>query len=64
MEDFYKENPDADFHQLVADMANIERRQAKTINLGMFYGMGKIKLQKELNLDKDEAKELFKSIQN
>jgi DNA polymerase I-like protein with 3'-5' exonuclease and polymerase domains len=59
MEDFYKENPDADFHQLVADMANIERRQAKTINLGMFYGMGKIKLQKELNLDKDEAKDLF-----
>ena len=59
MEDFYKENPDADFHQLVADMANIPRRQAKTINLGMFYGMGKMKLQKELNLEREEAKELF-----
>ena len=59
MENFYKENPDADFHQLVADMANIPRRQAKTINLGMFYGMGKMKLQKELNLDREEAKELF-----
>ncbi len=59
MEDFYKENPDADFHQKVADMANIPRRQAKTINLGMFYGMGKMKLQKELNLEREEAKELF-----
>ena len=59
MENFYKENPDADFHQLVADMANIPRRQAKTINLGMFYGMGKMKLQKELNLEREEAKELF-----
>ena len=37
---------DADFHQIVADMAKIPRKQAKTINLGLFYGMGKIKLQK------------------
>ena len=59
MENFYKETPDADFHQLVADMANIPRRQAKTINLGMFYGLGKMKLQKELNLDREEAKELL-----
>jgi DNA polymerase I-like protein with 3'-5' exonuclease and polymerase domains len=59
MEKFYKQNPDADFHQLVADMAKIPRIQAKTINLGMFYGMGKMKLQKELNLNKEEAKDLF-----
>ena len=50
---------DADFHQIVADMANISRKQAKTINLGLFYGMGKIKLQKELGLDQKQAKELF-----
>jgi len=49
----------ADFHQIVADMANISRKQAKTINLGLFYGMGKGKLQAELNLDKDQAKKLF-----
>tara|TARA_R100001163_G_C5063944_1_gene201368 strand:+ start:1151 stop:3163 length:2013 start_codon:yes stop_codon:yes gene_type:complete len=59
MEKFYKDDPNADFHQLVADMANIPRKQAKTINLGMFYGMGKMKLQKELNLEKEEARELF-----
>ncbi len=56
-EEFNKKN--ADFHQIVADMANISRSQAKTINLGLFYGMGKMKLQKELGLDKEKAKELF-----
>ena len=50
---------DADFHKIVADMANIPRSQAKTINLGLFYGMGKNKLQAELGLDKAEAEELF-----
>ena len=53
------EDTDADFHKIVADMAGIERRQAKTINLGLFYGMGKIKLKKELNLNDSEAKTLF-----
>jgi DNA polymerase I-like protein with 3'-5' exonuclease and polymerase domains len=44
---------DADFHQVVADMAGIERKQAKTINLGLMYGMGKNKLMAELGLMKD-----------
>ena len=55
---------DADFHQIVADMANISRKQAKTINLGLFYGMGKIKLQRELGLDQKQAKELFNEYHN
>ena len=45
--DAYKEG-EADFHQIVAEMADIPRSQAKTINLGLFYGMGKNKLQAEL----------------
>ena len=54
------ENNEVDFHQTVADMANISRTQAKTINLGLFYGMGKAKLQAELGLStKDEATKLF-----
>ena len=53
-------NENADFHQIVADMANIPRFQAKTINLGMFYGMGKNKLQAELGVNKLQAEELFK----
>jgi DNA polymerase I-like protein with 3'-5' exonuclease and polymerase domains len=48
-----------DFHQIVADMAQIPRTTAKTINLGLFYGMGKIKLASELNLTKPQANTLF-----
>ena len=51
---------DADFHKIVADMADIPRDQAKTINLGLFYGMGKNKLQAELGINKEKADELFK----
>ena len=51
---------DADFHQIVADMADIPRTQAKTINLGLFYGMGKNKLQAELGISKLQANDLFK----
>ena len=53
-------NNSVDFHQTVADMAGISRSQAKTINLGLFYGMGKAKLQAELGLStKAEAENLF-----
>ena len=53
-------NENADFHQIVADMADIPRFQAKTINLGLFYGMGKNKLQAELGINKLQAEDLFK----
>ena len=43
-------NKDIDFHQAVADMANIDRKQAKTINLGMMYGMGKGKLMSRIGI--------------
>ena len=55
---------DADFHSIVADMAGIPRTQAKTINLGLFYGMGKNKLQAELGVSKDKANELFRHYHN
>ena len=51
---------DVDFHQIVADMAEIPREKAKTINLGMFYGMGKNKLQAELGINKEKAEGLFR----
>ena len=57
--DSYKNDPGADFHKIVATMANIPRTTAKTINLGLFYGMGKNKLAEQLNLEYTEAKELF-----
>jgi DNA polymerase I-like protein with 3'-5' exonuclease and polymerase domains len=61
--DTYHEG-DADFHTIVADMAEIPRSQAKTINLGLFYGMGKNKLQAELGVSKDKAEDLFKQYHN
>ena len=57
--DSYNNDSSADFHQTVADMAEIPRSQAKTINLGLFYGMGKAKLQAELGVTKEKAAELF-----
>jgi len=54
----YRED-DADFHQVVADMANIPRTQAKTINLGIFYGMGQAKLAKQLGITVEEAKAIL-----
>jgi DNA polymerase I-like protein with 3'-5' exonuclease and polymerase domains len=55
---------DADFHSIVAEMADIPRDQAKTINLGLFYGMGKNKLQAELGVSKEKANGLFKQYHN
>ena len=55
----YKNDPDTDFHQVVADMAHIPRITAKTINLGLFYGMGKNRLAQQLGLSWEESKILF-----
>ena len=56
--DGYQNDPDMDFHTMVADMAKIPRKQAKTINLGMMYGMGVNKLSDQLDIPVDEAKKL------
>ena len=56
----YSEDPNTDFHTMVAEMANIPRKQAKTINLGMMYGMGVNKLSEQLDVSVDEAKALTK----
>ncbi len=50
---------EADFHQIVADIAGIPRKQAKTVNLGLMYGMGKGKLANILDLTVDEATALL-----
>lgn len=55
----YRDDPDTDFHQMVADMAGIKRKEAKTIGLGLMYGMGKQKLANSLDLPLEEASELI-----
>ena len=57
--DSYDTDSSTDFHKIVAEMAEIPRSQAKVINLGLFYGMGKAKLQAELGVSKFKAEELF-----
>lgn len=54
--DQFQSDPKTDMHQFIADMANIDRKAAKTINLGLAYGMGLKKLAKNLTNDEDSAK--------
>ncbi len=56
--DMYEADPDTDFHQAVADLADIPRNagadgggNAKQINLGMVFGMGEGRMAKEMGLD-------------
>jgi len=54
----------ADFHSMVAKIADIPRGQAKTINLGLFYGMGKAKLQAQLGVTDQVARDLLATYHN
>jgi DNA polymerase I-like protein with 3'-5' exonuclease and polymerase domains len=51
---------DVDLHQMVADLASITRKQAKTVNLGIMYGMGVAKLADQLGIPSEDAKDLIK----
>lgn len=57
--ELFRKDKGADFHQVVADMAGISRKQAKVINLGMMYGMGVKKLSEQLDMEQSDAKSLF-----
>ena len=58
--DQYNVDATTDFHQMAADIVGVPRKQAKDINLGLFYGMGKNKLAEQLGLEYEDAKDLFK----
>jgi DNA polymerase I-like protein with 3'-5' exonuclease and polymerase domains len=55
----YLEDPDVDFHQIIADMTGLERGPAKTINFGIAYGEGKDKLAASLGLTVAAALDLL-----
>ncbi len=46
----YHDDPNTDYHQMVAEICNIPRGYAKSINLGLGYGMGGAKLARSLGL--------------
>ena len=50
---------DVDLHQMVADFAGITRKEAKVVNLGIMYGMGKGKLAGQLGITEAEAADLL-----
>jgi len=50
---------DVDLHQMVADFAGISRKEAKVVNLGIMYGMGKGKLAGQLGITEAEAGDLL-----
>ena len=53
------EKGEADFHEIVAKIADIDRSEAKTINLGLFYGMGKAKLANSLGYNDEDAEKVL-----
>lgn len=65
----YTDNPATDYHQFVADMCqrialvDVKRKDAKTINLGLAYGMGGAKLCRGLGLPTEEIEVRGRTIQ-
>jgi|TARA_R110000796_G_scaffold1364_2_gene5454 DNA polymerase I-like protein with 3'-5' exonuclease and polymerase domains len=57
--DEYNKDVTTDFHQMAADIVGVPRKQAKDINLGLFYGMGTKRLAMGLGLEIEEGKKLF-----
>jgi DNA polymerase I-like protein with 3'-5' exonuclease and polymerase domains len=49
-----------DFHKQTAEMAGIDRKLAKTIGLGVMYGMGYKKMALDLDISPNEAKVMLK----
>lgn len=49
----WQNDPDADFHQFVADMCEVKRKPAKTINFMIGFGGGKKKTVRTLSINVD-----------
>jgi len=55
----YQRDPDADFHQMCAEMSGRTRTEAKTINFGKIYGMGVDKLCASMGMSRAEAEKFM-----
>jgi Mesyanzhinovviridae DNA polymerase len=62
--DEYRRNPKTDFHSRASELADIPRRDAKAIGLGLTYGMGKDKTARELGRTREEADPFFEAYNN
>ena len=57
----FQEDPRFDLHQKTSEIMGCPRRHAKSINLGIMYGMGTAKLGRELGISADAARDLYQS---
>lgn len=61
--DAYARDPDVDFHQSVADMCQIKRKPAKTVNFMIMYGGGKKKTVATLSVNEDVISDLQQRVE-
>lgn len=59
MVEAYRDDPSTDVHQMLADMGQIERKPAKSIFLGLCYGMGGGLLCRSLGFEVEEKTDRF-----
>lgn len=65
----YIDKPDTDYHQMMTDRVNavrppekpILRKHGKDVNLGLAYGLGKVKMADKLNLPMSESNNILES---
>jgi len=55
----FRDYPGTDYHKMIADMANIGRSDAKTLNLGIMYGMGHKKIIEQLDVSDIAARDII-----
>jgi DNA polymerase-1 len=58
--DIHRQTASYIFNKALEQVTNEERRSAKVINFGLLYGMGQVKLSRELGISQTEAKEIIK----
>lgn len=56
----YRDDPTTDFHEYVAQLADIDRKPAKNINFGLVYGMGEPAMASNMGRELSEIKPIFK----
>lgn len=58
--DRYRNDPDVDYHQAIADMTGLPRASAKNLNFGLAYGQGIDLLCYNLGVDRAEGERIIK----
>jgi len=56
------DDPHTDYHQMVMDLAHVDRPTAKRINFGTMYYMGAPSLSRKFNMPKETAEALYQTL--